>query len=276
MVATVRVAAVIVHHNNPARLEQVLDSVCSQVDETVVVDVSSSRSEVGLASRSGIRVIFAPNEGFGAGLRRGVAETDAEAILLMNHDAVLAPQAVRALTHTLHAGPTIGAVGPLLLDERSGRLTSAGGTINRRNFRLGHHLKPLSAEPYDVDWLDGAVTLVRRAAYEAIGGHDRRFFLYYEDADLCARLTDKGWRVIIQPRASCMHTISGGFHEMATLRERNVLLFTEKAGGRKLAAGRCLWAAGRIVAAALLRQPTASARARGLLRYMRRHWGKLE
>lgn len=266
----------IVHYNNPTRLEQVLDSVCSQVDETVVVDVSSSRSGPSLKSRPSMRIISTNNDGFGAGLRRGVAGTDAETILLMNHDALLAPQAVRALTHTLYSASNVGAVGPLLFEECTGRLTSAGGTINWRDCRIGHHLEPLGTEPYDVDWIDGAVTLVRRSAYEAIGGHDPRFFLYYEDADLCARLTAEGWRVMVDPGVLCKHTISGAFHEMVTLRERNVLLFTEKVGGRRLAAVRCVWAAGRIVAGALLRQPMAGARARGLLQYMGRRWGKLE
>lgn len=268
-----RIAAVIVHYNNPSRLEQVLSSVCGQVHEAIVVDVGASVGDLA-SSSGGVRRIRTSNDGFGAGLRRGVAETEAEALLLMNHDAVLAPSAVSTMVETLRSIPDAAAVGPLLWDERSGQLTSAGGTINRRNFRLGHHLKPLSGQPYEVDWLDGAATLVRRSAYEAVGGHDDRFFLYYEDPDLCARLTGAGWRIIVEPRASCSHTISGGFHDMAALRERNVLLFTEKAGGRRVAAARCLWTVPRIALAALRRQPDTRARARGLLQYLGRRWGQ--
>lgn len=270
-----QVAAVIVHHDNPARLEEVVDSVCRQVAETIVVDVGTSPLHFEARLGAEVRLVRASNNGFGAGLLQGVDKTAAQALLLMNHDALLAPGAVSAMTETMSSCARVGAVGPVLWDEHSAKITSAGGTVDRHNFRLRHHVHPLSDDPYDVGWLDGAATLFRRSAYESVGGHDSRFFLYYEDADLCARLTSAGWRVMVNPLATCTHTISGGFHEMAVLRERNVLLFTEKAGGCSVALRRCLWTAGRIATGTICQHPTTGARARGLLHYLRRKWGPL-
>jgi GT2 family glycosyltransferase len=47
--------------------------------------------------------------------------------------------------------------------------------------------------------------LVRREAFDAVGGFDERFFLYWEDADLCRRLRDAGWRTVYHPGAAVDH-----------------------------------------------------------------------
>ena len=49
--------------------------------------------------------------------------------------------------------------------------------------------------PRDVDWVSGAVLWLRRSALESIGGWDERYFMYFEDVDLCWRLRRLGWRV---------------------------------------------------------------------------------
>ena len=56
-----------------------------------------------------------------------------------------------------------------------------------------------------VDWLSGACFLARRASLEAVGGFDRRFFLYWEDADFCRRARDRGWETWYHPGVQVTH-----------------------------------------------------------------------
>jgi GT2 family glycosyltransferase len=58
-----------------------------------------------------------------------------------------------------------------------------------------------------VDWVSGACMLVRRKAVAAVGLLDRHFFMYWEDADWCRRMWDKGWAVHYHPQASITHYV---------------------------------------------------------------------
>ena len=63
------------------------------------------------------------------------------------------------------------------------------------------------ASSVTVDWVSGACMLVRRSALHAVGGFDERYFLYWEDADLCRRLRGAGFRIRYVPGASAIHRV---------------------------------------------------------------------
>ena len=65
----------------------------------------------------------------------------------------------------------------------------------------------LSETARDVDWVSGACMLIRRAAFEAVGGFDERYFLYWEDADLCRRLRARGHEIRYVPAAAAVHVV---------------------------------------------------------------------
>jgi GT2 family glycosyltransferase len=62
-----------------------------------------------------------------------------------------------------------------------------------------------SGQPVEVDWVPGAFTLIRRTALEQVGYFDERFFLYYEEVDLCRRFREAGWRIWYWPDAEIRH-----------------------------------------------------------------------
>jgi GT2 family glycosyltransferase len=63
--------------------------------------------------------------------------------------------------------------------------------------------------PVEVDWISGALFMVRRSALRDVGGFDERFFMYAEDVDLGCRLRDAGWRLAHLPDISAVH-VQGG------------------------------------------------------------------
>ena len=164
------------------------------------------------------------NEGFAAGVNRGARHRDTPFILLLNPDCVADAAVCRALADWLTAHPRAGAAGPRILNADGSVQASARrfpglttGIAGRsswltrvlpRNPLSRHNLAPsldTSLEPRAVDWISGAAMMVRRDAFDAVGGMDEGFFLYWEDADFCRRLSQAGWQTMYLPMLSVRH-----------------------------------------------------------------------
>jgi N-acetylglucosaminyl-diphospho-decaprenol L-rhamnosyltransferase len=197
----------------------------SPATEILVVDNASRDSiEAALAREApGARVVTeSRNRGYGAACNRGARETGRPYLLFLNSDAYVRPGTVAALEAALDSDPGAAAAGPRLtgadgslqpsirrlptpwriLCESSGlaflsggRGTLAGHTATRQDHR--------TARP--VEALMGAALLVRRTAFEKVGGFDESFFLYAEETDLMARWRAQGWRVLFEPAAEVVH-----------------------------------------------------------------------
>jgi GT2 family glycosyltransferase len=77
-----------------------------------------------------------------------------------------------------------------------------------------------------VDWLSGACMLARRDALDKVKGFDERYFLYWEDADLCRRLRDAGYHVRYVPGATAIHRVG---HSSSSVRASAIRAFHESA-----------------------------------------------
>ena len=77
-----------------------------------------------------------------------------------------------------------------------------------------------------VQWLSGACMLARHEALAAVRGFDARYFLYWEDADLCRRLRAKGYRVRYVPGATAVHRVG---HSSRTARPASIRAFHQSA-----------------------------------------------
>lgn len=146
------------------------------------------------------------NDGFGAGMNLGVSELQlhSEAILFLTHECKLAPSALAGMYRSLCSSESVGAAGPVIgLLGQPEMIWSAGGSFTRR-LRRPLHLRAeqelamaTPGEDVNVDWLDGAALLVRRAAFSQVGGFREGYFLYWEDIDLCQQLRQLGWHVVV-------------------------------------------------------------------------------
>jgi GT2 family glycosyltransferase len=190
---------------------------------TLVVD-NCSRDEVRAVVGAHVHARLVPrphNDGFAAAVNTGLAECHGD-VLLVNPDARAHPGAIDALLEALVEEPDAGIVVPRLLYEDgtvqpSVRTFKSLATLVARRTPLGRFgpLRRLdeahtggavaSGVRVDVDWALGAVMLVRRAALDAVGGMDDRFFLYEEDQDWCIRMHREGWRVVLEPNAIFTH-----------------------------------------------------------------------
>ena len=196
------VAAVSVAYNSAAVLPGLVDSLPPDLPLTVVDNGPDDGLRAWAAGR-GIRVLVpGQNLGFGNGCNLGARDSDGEFLLFLNPDARLDPDALAELLRTAAQHPKAAAFGPVLLNE-------AGQVRYKRNsYLLPRWSRPPrdpGTQPQPVPVLSGAVLLVRRAAFDAVGGFDPAIFLYFEDDDLCLRLTRNGSPLFLVPAARACH-----------------------------------------------------------------------
>jgi hypothetical protein len=191
----------------------------------VLVDnASTDRSlELVRARYPQVRVLaLDENVGFAVANNRGERLASHQRLLLLNPDAWLDPGAVQQLGSALDAAPRLAAVAPQLRDVDGGlqytwfpELGVVGEAIqmwrNAHRSRWSHAgLESILRSLTGPGWLTAACLLVRRAAWREVGGFDEGFFLYFEDVDLCRRLTRAGWALAKDPQAGASHVGSVG------------------------------------------------------------------
>lgn len=222
-----RLAIVIVNYNARAHLEACLASLEAAPPvtphEIVVVDNASTDGSVAAvrARWPAVAVHALPdNAGFSAANNVGIRASTGEFILLLNNDTIVPPGALDALVARLEAAPGAAAAGPRLVDGAGAPELSFGPMISplgelrqklltslyrRRVAWAVSRVERLTREEHGVDWVSGACLLVRRAAAEAAGLLDERYFLYTEDVDFCAALRARGHRILYTPAATVVH-----------------------------------------------------------------------
>lgn len=217
------ISVLVVSHNTRQHLEHCLGTLTDQggYGEILVVDNASTDGSPDLVRERfpEVRLLaLDENLGFGAANNRAAAEARGDALLLLNSDAWLAGGALGTLRSALDADPSLGAVAPRLFfpDGRPqfhwAPPTGVWGEALQK-LRNPFESRPWVHRPPPVGlhrllgrpWYTAACLLVRRDAFEAVGGFDEAFFLYFEDVDLCLRLLDAGFRLASVDAATAFH-----------------------------------------------------------------------
>lgn len=203
------VGAVIVSWDDAAATARAVESLAAQsvpLSEIVVIDNHPDHPALRSSPvTSRARVVPSPvNRGFAGGAALGLRETAAEWILVMNPDAAAASDCVERLLDA--AAPRTGLVGAQILLP-DGRTNAGDNPVHLSGITwAGRFGEPReSGPPRAVASVSGAAMLIRRAAYEQIGGFTEEYFLYHEDVDLSWRMRLAGWDVVFQPAAHVEH-----------------------------------------------------------------------
>jgi N-acetylglucosaminyl-diphospho-decaprenol L-rhamnosyltransferase len=152
--------------------------------------------------------------------REGEAEGSDEWIVVANPDVQWGPGSIDALLAAAARWPRAGALGPLIHDPdgslypsarqlpsllRGGMHAVVGPFWKSNPWSAAYRQERLEPSERPVGWLSGSCLLVRRAAFEQIGGFDERYFMYMEDVDLGDRLGKAGWLNVYVPSAEVLH-----------------------------------------------------------------------
>jgi GT2 family glycosyltransferase len=215
---------VIVSYRSAAHLPSLLQTLPVQrlAAVTVVDNASDDGSVEAARAAPGVHVIArATNAGFGTANNEGASATAplADLLLFLNPDARIAPADIVRLASYLDSHPRAALVGPRLwrdaepLPSSGGRATVltelrryAPGALSRRLPNRRHD--PQRATTGSVAYVEGACMLVRRVAFDAVGGFDPAFFLFFEELDLADRLRAAGWTVDLVADATAHHEVA--------------------------------------------------------------------
>jgi GT2 family glycosyltransferase len=223
------VSIVIVNWNAGELLARAVTSVLTDrfegEREVIVVDNASRDASVALLARSAPRVpvlAMGANTGFARACNAGVGAARGRYALLMNPDAEIRPGALAALVELADRYPDAAVLGGAIVgadgtpDPAWRRNVPTPGMAFARLFRVPWLSRRLGLAPYnlvtveagdapEVGAVSGSFMLVRRGAFDELGGFDERFFLYAEDLDLCLRAREAGWTVRSTPLAVAVH-----------------------------------------------------------------------
>ncbi len=195
-----KVGAVILSFGHEPRFLDLLDDVASVLSQSDIAVVHNPYAPSDLwrpQVPAPARVIRMPdNVGYARAMNAGLAEVSSDWVLLLTHDVQFEPAQLLMLVHTCENLPAdVGIVGPSLLFPDGRR--SFGSDIDERGW-VGHLDAPPAPGPViDVPFVDGSAMVVRREMWRAVGGLCPRYFMYFEEPDLCDRARHAGWRTVV-------------------------------------------------------------------------------
>lgn len=199
---------------------------------------STNDSSERVARELGVELLrTGSNLGYAGGMNwclRHARDAGLARCLLVSTDVVFPPGSVEAIMDCAATGE-FAVMAPVHVSEDGREVLSAGKRLALRRGDARHDTVVRGEAPYAVEATDGAVLLVDVGRVLAAGGFDERYFMYWEDMDLSARLRSVGQRVLLCPRSRVVHAVSGTAGADSPLQtyysSRNRLLFLRAHGG---------------------------------------------
>lgn len=259
-----KVSIIIVSYNTSGMLRECLQSVFENETghrvETIVVDNASRDDSVKMVREEFPQVVLIANSwnaGFAAGVNLGYTRATGKYVFLLNPDARLQPGAIERSVDFMERHPECGLCGARLLNPEGGLEPSARrfpGALNKfliisglstryphsRFFGRADYLYRDHRQVMEVDWVPGTFSAIRAGLIEQLGFFDERFYLYYEETDLCLRAKRAGWKIYFIPDAEVVHEGGGssktrkdmefdaGAAQLVKFRMRSELLYFRK------------------------------------------------
>jgi GT2 family glycosyltransferase len=170
------------------------------LSSVVVVHNPARPDDPDLELPGAVEVLRMPrNRGYAAGMNAGIVRhlqrPEIEHVLLLTHDVRLRDGCITRLLAAAQGDPSLGALGPVLIDGRDGSVFSYG--MERVAGGVRHRRSPPRASVARCDALDGSVMLLRAEALRTAALFDERFFMYFEETDLCLRIARTGRMVAV-------------------------------------------------------------------------------
>lgn len=221
-------AVVVVNHNAGRFLPGCLASIQAAAGDlaldVVLVDNASTDGSTEAAAKAHpeLRVLAnLTNRGFAAAANQGVAATAAPFAFLLNPDAEITEGRLPSLVKVAADRPRAAVLGPLVRNT-DGSIQASARKVPSLLESLGHaFLGPFAqnnrfsraytmaewdrSSEREVEWVSGCAMLLRREAFDAVGGFDEGYFMYVEDVDICTRLRQEGWSVWFSPELEVVH-----------------------------------------------------------------------
>jgi len=202
----------VVSHGQGSLARRLLNDLSKQTGFKLIVTLNVPENESFLEGLPDAPVTIVRNsvaKGFGANHNAAFVRCDTPWFAVLNPDVRLLEDPFPSLISTASGLPNPGAVAPRILNQ-AGRSEdsvrvhptpwSVAGRVFDRN--IGRASVAGTSRFY---WLAGMFLMFSSHAFRSVRGFDERFFLYYEDYDICARLQRAGFQIALDPHATAVH-----------------------------------------------------------------------
>jgi len=201
--------AIITTHDSASVLPACLEALKEQNISVIVVDNASTDQSVKIAESFAARVLVnTMNQGFGRAITQGVQAAETPLVMLVHPDLVLAEGAVAAFLVAVNRYPDAAMFGPRIIEE-GGRIFFPNHSLLATFLTNDKRKEWQPSCDCCVPFLSGACLLIRRDVMLELGGFDPHIFLFYEDDDLCRRISEAGHALIHVDRALVRHARGG-------------------------------------------------------------------
>lgn len=236
---------VIVTYNSEKTIKQLLQDLKNILERVVVIDNGSKDNTIPILKKTPkIKVIISKrntgcDEGTNIAIRYALGK-GAKYILVFSPDVHFERDYLKNLFNTFKEDEKIGIVGSKIITGDK-KIWSLGGRLDKKRFSgglIGYRDKDVlnKKKTYDVDYVPGAVMLIKKEVFEKIGYFSEDYFIYYEDVDICTRAKRAGFRVVLNPNAKLVHYASTSVEVNSSVMQyylaRNHLLFVERFADR--------------------------------------------
>lgn len=227
VVVIVDVSVIVVTYNSSAYISRCIDSIYRETKdasfEVIVVDNASSDDTVKLVSEKypDVRVIQNDeNNGFGAANNQGAKGAQGNFLLFLNPDTKLITNAISIFLSFCNLQSAF-CIGGQLINQSGNSVVSYGNfpsvfqQISDLGFRKiypKYFRRKLAtgcvvdfSEPREVDYVSGANLFVKKEVFDLVGGFDEEYFMYYEEVDLCKKLSVVSCQLSVVPSAKIIH-----------------------------------------------------------------------
>jgi GT2 family glycosyltransferase len=228
---------IIINYNLSKEIENCLNSFFANINiegqgnyEIIIVDNNSSDKSLpeveAKFKKDNIKFYYLDkNEGFGKGCNYGFSKSSGEYICFLNPDTIIKEDVFSPILDLLERDQSIGIVGPKqqirnhVFDLSAGffpnifleLFNSIGIGVFFEGFIVTLYSKLKKNKSFEVDWILGAVVFIRSEIFEKINGFDKDYFMFFEEVDLCKRVSDLGFKIIYSPQLRIHHigSVSG-------------------------------------------------------------------
>ncbi len=149
------------------------------------------------------------NVGFGRAHNRGLKEAQGEYILFLNPDTKIEAGSLEKMLNVFEADEKIGIAGPILVDGEGRLQNECWGfkktPLSTIKSKLSGSATRAGEGIFEVDWVSGGAMIIRKNTFSDLGGFDEKYFMYFEDVDLCFQAKKKGWKIAVNPAARVHH-----------------------------------------------------------------------
>lgn len=213
----IKLSIIYVYYNTPNELVRSIGSINKATNisnyEVIIVDNNSPKKLPNITKKHNFRVIKNLNNlGFGKGCNLGAKKSRGEFLLFVNPDTIFKNDSINRLIEVLEKDKNIGVVGPKMVNSMGKTLPTTSNFITPVNSlikfsKLGKKFTKNNVKSGQTDVLSGACMMIRKKVFEKVNGFDERFFMYFEEQDLCKRIVDHGYKVYYQPKSQIVHHI---------------------------------------------------------------------